>query len=70
MVKGSLCDKGESGSERRAKSQRHVVNELACYLSVYVVLVYDVSDRLKIIAQPVKELIDYSCGLGPVVGSF
>jgi len=45
MVKGWLCDKGESGSERRAKSQRHVVNELACYLSVYVVLVYDVSDR-------------------------
>jgi hypothetical protein len=34
MLKGCLCDRGESGSERRARPQRRVVNELARSLSL------------------------------------
>jgi len=38
MPKGRLWDRGESGSERRAKPQRHVVNELAYCLSMSYLL--------------------------------
>ena len=34
MSKDWLCDGGGNGSERRMKSQRHVVNELSCFLLV------------------------------------
>jgi hypothetical protein len=38
MPKGWLCDRGESGSERRAKPRRHVVSS-ACLLSICVVVI-------------------------------
>ena len=36
VPKGWSCNKGGSGSERRAKHQRHIFNELACCLCVSV----------------------------------
>jgi hypothetical protein len=43
IPKGWLWDRGESDSERRAKPQRHVGDELAYYLSV--VVLHDIPDR-------------------------
>lgn len=38
MPKGWLCNRGESGSERMVKPQRHVVLS-ACLLSICVVVI-------------------------------
>jgi hypothetical protein len=35
MSKDWLCDGGGNGSKRRVKSQRYVVNELTCCLSMH-----------------------------------
>jgi hypothetical protein len=45
MPKGWLCDRGESGSERKAKPPRHVVNELArrLYACVFLFLLHHTS---------------------------
>jgi hypothetical protein len=53
MPKGRLCNRGESGSEKRAKLQRHIVNEPICRLSTRVLAI---SDRYqKTVPVPIRD---------------